>query len=235
VSRATGARGQCTKVTPRPWPDAGMSLSPSRSMGPEKPGFPACHGPSQRAPTAANMGRRIEPKPISTRITGCGSRQLVSPSQPGQVHVVIPAYARTQDPGRSLTRTSPFLRCSEMQPGDAYSSAAGEGHPNELPGALSAGASLPVMLHQQLVPVVEQEFMAVVKTNPRGCGKRIDVYGLLGCRCFLCAGSAIRHVGAQYSLKNAFGGNSASGHGLFSLEGAEDVFDALFSVAEEHL
>lgn len=41
---------------------------------------------------------------------------------------------------------------------------------------------------QQFVSVVEQELMPVVKTNPRGCRKFVDVGGLPRCLHFLCAG-----------------------------------------------
>ena len=71
------------------------------------------------------------------------------------------------------------------------------------------------MLHQQLVPVVEQEFMAVVKTDPGGCAKVIDVDGLPGYRCFLCAGSLFRHAPWQRLPTGVIVKNPAFWHRLF--------------------
>jgi hypothetical protein len=70
------------------------------------------------------------------------------------------------------------------------------------------------MLLQQLVPVVEQELMEVVETDPGRCSKIVDIDGLPGCRCFLCAGSTLRHAPGQYLLTGVIGKNPASGHGL---------------------
>lgn len=72
------------------------------------------------------------------------------------------------------------------------------------------------MLHQQLVPVVEQELMAVVETDPGGCAKVVNVDGLAGCRCFLCAGSLLQDARGQcLLLTGVIGKNMASGHGVF--------------------
>ncbi|MEZ2392100.1 hypothetical protein AB6813_21670 [bacterium RCC_150] len=41
--------------------------------------------------------------------------------------------------------------------------------------------SLPQLLLQQLMPVVEQHLVPVVKADPRGCGKVVDIMRLEWC------------------------------------------------------
>jgi hypothetical protein len=87
--------------------------------------------------------------------------------------------------------------------------------------------SLDEMLHQQLVPVVQQELMAVVKANPRGCGKFVDIGGLPRCRCFLRARIWILDLPGPCLLARGFGMNAAAcEHYLSSLECTQDVLVA---------
>jgi hypothetical protein len=57
--------------------------------------------------------------------------------------------------------------------------------------------------------------MPVVKTNPGGCSKFVDVDGLTRCSYFFCAGSPIRSAGREHLLDSFTRRNLASGHGVF--------------------
>lgn len=53
--------------------------------------------------------------------------------------------------------------------------------------------------------------MSVMKTNPGGCSKFVDVEGLSGCACFFCAGGPVRHAGSEHLLNRAMGGTRRLG------------------------
>jgi len=67
---------------------------------------------------------------------------------------------------------------------------------------------------QHLMTVVEEEFMAVVESNPRGRADFIDIKGRSGSWRFFCQNGRLRHTGLASLLSRAIRTDSASWHGI---------------------